>query len=111
MAGASQSGILSEREYEALVSALSATAKGRAFLSEHIVRARPEETRNLLRAVRQIETSLSRLREQMVKEGVADELQRIADDLRRAGDDPVRRRKAAADLRRIAEDLGAANDG
>ena len=110
MAGASQSGNLSEREYEALVSALSSTAKGRAFLNEHIVRARPEETRNLLRAVRQIESSLSRLREQLVKEGIADELQRIADDLRRSGDNPALRRKAAADLRRIAGDLGASGD-
>ena len=109
MAGASQSGILSEREYEALVAALSSTAKGRAFLSEHIVRTRPGETRNLLRAVRQIETSLSELRKQLVNEGIADELRRIADDLRCAGDDPTIRQKAAADLHRMAKELETAN--
>lgn len=109
MAGASQSGLLSEREYEALLAALSSTAKGRAFLNEHIVRTRPEETRNLLSAVRQIEASLLELRKQIVNEGLADELQRIANDLRHAGDDPIRRQKAAADLLRMAEQLGASN--
>lgn len=111
MADASQSGILSEREYEALLAALSSTAKGRAFLSEHIVRTRPEETRNLLRAVRQIEASLSELRKQLVHDGIADALQRIADDLRHAGEDPTIRQKAAAELHRMAEDLKAANEG
>jgi hypothetical protein len=107
MASAIQSGLLNEREYEALVKALSSTAKGRAFLNEHVERARPEETRKLLDAVRQIEASLSVLREQLVPGRIAAELQRIAADLERSGDDAALRTRTIADLRSLADDLSA----
>jgi hypothetical protein len=107
MAGAIQSGVLSEREYEALAKALSSNAKGRAFLAEHIVRARPEETRNLLLAVGQIEASLSVLREQLLPARMADELRRIAADLQRSGEDAALRARTVEDLRKLAGDLGA----
>ena len=105
MASAILSGMLNEREYEALVKALSSTAKGRAFLNEHIVRARPEETRNLLEAVRQIEASLSVLRDQLVPDTIAADLQRIAADLHRSGNDTEIRNRTIADLRSLADDL------
>ena len=107
MANAIQSGLLSEREYEALVKALTATAKGRAFLNEYVARARPEETRNLLDAVRQIEASLSVLREQLVPGRIAAELPRIAADLQRSGDDNALRTRTIADLRSLSDDLSA----
>jgi hypothetical protein len=107
MANAIQSGLLNEREYEALVKALSSTAKGRAFLNEHVARARPEETRKLLDAVRQIEASLSVLREQLVPGRIADELKRIATDLKHSGDDASLRTRAIDDLRSLADDLNA----
>ena len=111
MAGAIQSGLLSEREFDALVNALSTTAKGRAFLREHIDRARPEETRKLLEAVRQIEASLSVVREQLLPESIATELNRIAGDLQRSSDDNGLRDRAVTDLARLADDLRISDDG
>jgi hypothetical protein len=105
MARANYSGLLSEREYEALVKALSSNAKGRAFLSRHIERARPDETRKLLAAVRQIEASLSVMREQLLPETIAAELRRISDDLRHSPDDVELRARLTADLAQLADDL------
>ncbi len=106
MAGAIQSGMLSEREFDAIVKALASTAKGRAFLREHIDRARPEENRNLLEAVRRIEASLSVVREQLLPESIAAELKRIADSLQHPVDDHAAlRSRAVADLVRLAADL------
>lgn len=105
MAGAIKSGLLSQREYDALIRALSATVKGRAFLREFAERSRPLETRNLLDAVRRIETSLSADREQLLPVGIATELDRIAHELERssgASDFPDR---AISDLRNLADDL------
>jgi len=106
MASATQSGVLNEREYEALVKALSSTAKGRAFLAEHVERARPDETLKLLGAVQQIESSLSSLREQLVPDRIADEIARIAAELQRLESDAGLRAQAIGDLFRLAEDLG-----
>jgi hypothetical protein len=46
--------------YDALVTALSATARGRAFLEEHARRARADDTRAALDALARIEAMLSR---------------------------------------------------
>jgi hypothetical protein len=46
--------------YDALVHALSATARGRAFLDEHARRARAADTRAALDALARIEAMLSR---------------------------------------------------
>ena len=105
MAGAIQSGLLSQHEYDAVIRALSATVKGRAFLREISERSRPEETRNLLEAVRQIEASLSVVREQLLPGRIALELNRIATDLRRSANDPDLREHATRELARLADDL------
>ena len=105
MAGAIESGLLSEREYDALIRALSATVKGRAFLRELAERSRPEETRNLLEAVRQIEASLSVVREHLVPGKIAQDLQQIADALQSSPDNPDLRNRAVSDLNRLAVDL------
>ncbi len=105
MAGAIESGLLSEREYDALIRALSATVKGRAFLRELAERSRPEEARNLLEAVRQIEASLSVVREHLVPGKIAQDLQRIADALQSSPDNSDLRNRAVSDLNRLAGDL------
>ena len=105
MAGAVQSGLLSEREYDALIRALSATVKGRAFLREFAERSRPQETRNLLQAVHQIEDNVSAVREQLLPAKIAEDLQRIAGDLKGSADDPDIRDQAISDLGRLADDL------
>ena len=105
MAGAIESGLLSEREFDALIRALSVTVKGRAFLQELAERSRPEETRNLLEAVRQVEANLSVVRENLLPSKLAQDLQRIAVDLENAPDDHDQRNQAISDLRRIADDL------
>ncbi len=105
MARAIHSGLLSEREYEALVKALSSNAKGRAFLGEHLERNRPDETRKLLEAVRQIEASLSVVREQLLPESIAAELRRINIGLQNSIDDDSRAR-AVDDLARLADQIG-----
>jgi hypothetical protein len=46
--------------YDALVTALSATARGRAFLDEYARRARADDTRAALDALARIEAMLSR---------------------------------------------------
>lgn len=105
MARAIYSGLLSERDYEALLKALSSNAKGRAFLGAHIERSRPDETRKLLEAVRQIEASLSVVREQLLPESIAAELRRISTDLQHSAGDIDRRGRAVADLTRLADEL------
>jgi hypothetical protein len=45
----------SEHDYEVLVSALSQSARGRAFLDEHARRARHADTRVLLAAIARLE--------------------------------------------------------
>src|SRR6185437_17074768 len=45
----------SERDYEVLVSALSQSARGRAFLEEHARRARHADTSVLLAAIARLE--------------------------------------------------------
>lgn len=105
MAGAINSGLLSQREYDAVIRALSATVKGRAFLRELAERSRPEETRNLLQAVRQIEASLSVVREQLLPGKIALELNRIAEEIRKSSDNPDIRDRAISDLTRLAGDL------
>ena len=105
MAGAIESGLLSEREFDALIRALSATVKGRAFLQELSERSRPEETRNLLEAVRQVEANMSVVRENLLPAKLAQELHRIAGNLESEPDNNDHRDQAASDLRRIADDL------
>ncbi len=105
MAGAIESGQLSEREFDALIRALSSTVKGRAFLREHSERSRPEETRNLLEAVRQVEANLSVVRENLLPAKLAEDLKRIAADFENAPDNHDQREQAISDLRGIADDL------
>lgn len=108
MVRASYPGLLSEHDYDALLRALSMSAKGRAFLSEHIERTRPDETRRLLDAIGQMETSLSALRKELVPESIAAELRRIAADLENSIHGDGKRQRAVADLARLAADLGPA---
>ena len=105
MAGAIESGLLSEHEFDALIRALSATVKGRAFLRELAERSRPEETRNLLEAVRQVEANLSVVRENLLPAKLAEDLKRIAADFENTADNNDQREQAISDLHRIADDL------
>lgn len=105
MAGAIESGMLSEREYDALIRALSATVKGRAFLRELAERSRPQETRNLIAALHQIEASLCEVREQLLPGSIALELNRIADELHASSEVPDIRERAVSELRSLADDL------
>ena len=81
MAGRERLGHLSDREYEAVRSALMATAKGRAFLQEFAERARPDDTRALLLALRRMEESLALIRENLQPGTIAGTLRRIGERL------------------------------
>ncbi|HEU5019053.1 MAG TPA: hypothetical protein VFT69_13910 [Pseudolabrys sp.] len=75
---------LREPEYQALVSALSESARGRAFLAEHARRARAADTSALLAALDRIETLIRAQSTQAAAHLTRMELQALLDDLRAA---------------------------
>ena len=78
MAGQTRIGAICEAEFSSLLQALSATAKGRAFLAELQRRSRPEETFLLLESLGRIEAAMASVRDQLQPSRLADELRRIA---------------------------------
>ncbi len=77
MGGREKSGRISERDFSSLLTAISATSKGRAFLDEYRRRAQPEGTLDLLNSLRRIESSLGSVRDQLQPERIAGELENI----------------------------------
>ena len=73
---------LEESEYQALVEALSESARGRGFLAEHARRSRSAETNILLTAIERIEAQVRP--RPAAPDAVHDELRRVLDDLRAA---------------------------
>ena len=73
---------LEESEYQALVEALSESARGRGFLAEHARRSRGAETNILLTAIERIEAQVRP--RPAVPDAAYDELRRVLDDLRAA---------------------------
>jgi hypothetical protein len=77
MAGRKKLGI-SESDFSSLLAAVSATAKGRAFLDEYRRRAQPAETLSLLDSLERIESSIGSVRDQLQPERIASELQHVS---------------------------------
>ncbi len=73
---------LEESEYQALVEALSESARGRGFLAEHARRSRSAETNILLTAIERIEAQVRP--RSAASDVLHDELHRVLDDLRTA---------------------------
>jgi len=69
---------LSELEYDTMLSALSNTSKGRAFLAEYVHRTRPSEIRTLLSAMSQLAGTIAALKADIRPGRLASELTRIA---------------------------------
>lgn len=109
MAGQPQSGRLSEPDFDDLLQALSATAKGRLFLSEYLRRFRPHDTRMLLEALHRIEAAMNVLRDQLEPERLAGELRRLATTIEIAASDASADagdgQQRSALLRRVRSDL------
>lgn len=78
MAGRTSFGQISEPDFQNLLQALSATAKGRSFLAEYRRRCGPAETFELLDSLHRIERSIASVRDQLRPERIADELRRVA---------------------------------
>jgi len=78
MVGRAFLGHIGESDFQKILQALSATAKGRSFLAEYGRRCRPEETFALLGALDRIDRSMASVRDQLQPERIADELRRIA---------------------------------
>ncbi|MBK1622525.1 hypothetical protein [Afifella marina] len=72
---------LTDIEYETMLSALTSTSKGRAFLDEYVRRSRRTETRSLMAAMTRLATNVSTLRTQLKPSQIARELTRIAGDV------------------------------
>jgi len=70
---------VSEEDYQAFVAALSATARGRAFLDEHARRHRQADTAALLDAIARLEAQLAA---QPSRAEVASELNALAESVR-----------------------------
>jgi hypothetical protein len=109
MAGRVSLGQISESEYSNLLQALSATTKGRSFLTEYSRRGRPHDTLGLLETLRRIETTIATVRDQLQPERIAEELKRIGMTLEIAidsasvdpeGDETARRFSLVARARR-----------
>ena len=109
MAGRVSLGQISESEYSNLLQALSATTKGRSFLTEHSRRDRPQDTLALLETLHRIESTIATVRVQLQPERIAEELKRIAMTLEIAidgaasdpdGDETARRFSLVARARR-----------
>ena len=125
MAGSAPIGRLGKSDFDALLRALSSTAKGRAFLAEHLRRGRPRETRTLMEALQRIEAHVDRLHDQLRPDRMACELRRIAKTLEAAGASvenaerdpaPVGERgdlldRARTDLLALADNLAAIPKG
>jgi hypothetical protein len=120
MVGRTSLGEITDSEFSNLLHTLSASTKGRAFLTEYRRRSRPEETETLLASLARIEGSVAALREQLQPESIADELRRIAMTLEIAmdgaeadpdGDETARRMALVETVRReicaVAEGLSA----
>ena len=109
MAGQPQSGRLSDADFEDLLQALSATTKGRLFLSEYLRRFRPHDTRMLLEALQRIEAAMNLLRDQLEPERLAGELRRLATTIEIAASDnpgePNDEQQRRALLSRVRSDL------
>jgi hypothetical protein len=71
---------LGESEYEALVQALSETARGRAFLDEHARRTRSAETKILLTAIERVEAQVR----PRPRDPLYDDLGNVLEELRAA---------------------------
>ncbi|MBZ8135301.1 hypothetical protein [Afifella sp. IM 167] len=69
---------LSELEYDTMLSALTGTSKGRAFLAEYVHRSRPSEIRSLLSAMSQLAGTIAALKADIRPGRLAGELTRIA---------------------------------
>jgi len=78
MPGRKKFGRISEADFSSLLAAISATAKGRAFLDEYRRRGQPSETLGLLDSLKQIESTVDSVRDQLQPEQIARELQHIA---------------------------------
>ena len=100
MAGHMQSEQLNEEDFSEILYALSATAKGRHFLAEHLRRYRPQENRMLLDALHRIEATVRLLRDQIQPERLASEMRRIASTLDIAVEDARETASSADDWRR-----------
>jgi hypothetical protein len=118
MVGRASFGQIAESEFSSLLEALSATAKGRAFLAELRRRSRPEETEALLQSLDRIERTMAGVRDQLQPERLAEELRHIGMTLEiategvtadPAGDEPARRmalvNRARAELDTLAASL------
>lgn len=121
MVGRASPGHISESEYSSLLHALSASTKGRSFLSEYSSRLRPEEDRTLLDSLLRIESTIAALRAELLPDRLADELLRICMTLEIAtdgaaadseGDESARRfaliQQARTDLLSLARSLSPA---
>jgi hypothetical protein len=73
---------LEESEYQALVEALSESARGRSFLAEHARRSHSAETNILLTAIERIEAQVRP--RPAIPDVVYDQLRRVLDDIRAA---------------------------
>jgi hypothetical protein len=117
MAGRANFGQISESEYSILLQALSSTTKGRSFLAEYLRRSRPEDTLALLGSLRQFETTMTNLRDQLTPERIASEMLDVALTLELAtegaarSDEETARRfsqvdRARHELKALARSLG-----
>jgi hypothetical protein len=86
MAGRTSFGQISEPDFQNLLQALSATAKGRSFLAEYRRRCGPDDILGLLDSLHRIERSIASVRDQLRPERIADELRRVAMTLEIATD-------------------------
>jgi hypothetical protein len=120
MTGRTDRGAISDADYFSLLGALSATPKGRAFLTEYARRVRPDETLSLLDSLGRIEAAIGSVRDQLQPERIADELRRVAMTLEIAiegatadvaGDEIARRlalvERGRSELTTLAEGLAA----
>jgi hypothetical protein len=86
MAGRTSIEHIAESDFRSLLTALSASRKGRAFLTEYRRRSLPAETDELLETLARIESAIGGIRDQLKPERLADELRRIAMFLEIAAD-------------------------
>ena len=121
MVGRASPGHISDSEYASLLHALSASTKGRSFLSEYSSRLRPEENQTLLDSLLRIESTIAALRAELLPDRLGDELLRISMTLEIAtdgaaadpeGDEPARRfalvEQARGDLLSLVKGLSSA---
>ena len=78
MAGRRKSGRIDESDFDSVLQTLSATSKGRSFLTEYARRSRPEETLGLIDSLERIESTMAGVRDQLQPERMADELRHVS---------------------------------